>query len=109
MVAPVLGWETEGAVGSTPTRGRRKSRQATERRFQMSTEVMTCNKAGPDCEGDVTYWLRPSDYSSWPKCPHHLALATKEHERIERTYGVTSDVPPAGFDPTACGEVWDDE
>ena len=35
MVAPVLGWETEGAVGSTPTRGRRKYRQATERRFQM--------------------------------------------------------------------------
>ena len=81
----------------------------TERRFQMSTEVVTCNKAGPDCEGEVTGWLRPSDWSVWPKCAHHLALAVVEHERIERTYGVTSDVSPVGFDPSACGEVWDDE
>jgi len=70
---------------------------------------LTCNRAGPDCEGEIGVWLRPSDYNTWPKCAYHLALATKEHERIERTYGVTSDVPPAGFDPGACGEVWDDE
>ena len=73
------------------------------------SEPLKCNKASPDCEGEVGYWLRPSDYSTWPKCAYHNALATKEHARIERTYGVTSDVAPAGFDPTACGEVWDDE
>jgi len=72
-------------------------------------ERATCNKAGPDCEGDVTYWLRPSDYSSWPKCAYHYNEAAHEFDRVNRLYGVTSDVAPAGFDPGACGEVWDDE
>ena len=73
------------------------------------SENLVCNRRGSDCEGEVTGWLRPSDWSVWPKCAHHLALAVVEHERIERTYGVTSDVSPVGFDPSACGEVWDDE
>jgi hypothetical protein len=71
------------------------------------SNTLICNKTHTnECEGEVTGWLRPSDWAVWPKCAHHLALAIVEHERIERTYGVTSDVPPVGFDPSACGEVW---
>ena len=71
---------------------------------------ITCNKAHTgECEGDVTGWLRPSDYSVWPKCSKHHAEAQAEFDRINKAYGVTSSVPPAGFDPTACGEVWDED
>ena len=67
-----------------------------------------CNKAGPDCEGPVTYWTRPSDYSSWLKCAHHQDQANGLFDRVNRTYGVTSDVAPGWIDPSVCGEVWDD-
>ena len=70
---------------------------------------LTCNKAGPDCEGGIHLWDRPSDGAVWPKCSYHYNEAVHEFARIDSLYGVTSDVSPAGFDPTDCGEVWDDE
>ncbi len=69
-----------------------------------------CNKTHTgDCEGEVVFWLRPSDRTSWPKCERHADEAAAEFERINETYGVTSDVAPDWIDPTYCGEVWDDE
>ncbi len=74
----------------------------------MNTTTITCNKdyGKGTCGGEITFWDRPSDWKAFPKCAKHAAEAQTEFERINRTYGVTSDVPPAGFDPTACGEEW---
>jgi len=72
-------------------------------------DLLVCGRRGSDCEGEVTGWLRPSDWSVWPKCAYHLAEAQSEYDRLVRVYGVGSDVPPPWFDPSACGEVWDDE
>ena len=70
-----------------------------------------CNKDYGEgtCEGEITMWDRPSDWKTFPKCAKHLAEAVQEFERINRTYGVTSDVPPPDFDPLACGERWDED
>ena len=69
------------------------------------TLLVRCNNERDiPCKGEVTYWLRPSDWTSWPKCPKHLAEAVTAHERIVRTYGLGSDTPPAWFDPANAGE-----
>jgi hypothetical protein len=71
------------------------------------SNTLICNKTHTnECGGEVTYWTRPSDSKSFPKCAKHHEKAVTEFERIDRTYGITSNVPPAGFDPLACGEVW---
>lgn len=72
------------------------------------SEPLRCNRDLDDgkCRGEVGFWTRPSDWTAWPYCSKHAAEAQTEFERIDRLYGVTSDVPPAGFDPTACGEEW---
>jgi hypothetical protein len=43
------------------------------------------------CAGEVTYWTRPSDFKSFPKCAKHHGEAVTEFDRITDTYGVTSD------------------
>jgi len=71
--------------------------------------MLTCSDARKGgCKGEVTQWLRPSDWTSWPKCETHLDEAQAEFERIEATYGVTSDVAPAWFDPADAGESFDE-
>ena len=82
-------------MGGTPTRE------------EMDMDDLRCtNERDTPCTGEVTYWLRPSDWTSWAKCPKHLAEAVREHERIVRTYGLGSDTPPAWFDPADAGEEW---
>jgi hypothetical protein len=72
---------------------------------QSAMSVEPCNKEHfGNCKGEVTYWLRPSDWTSWPKCQHHLNEAVNESERIQRTYG--SDTAPEWFDPSYAGEEW---
>ena len=71
------------------------------------SSTLICNKTHTNkCEGAVNWWCRPSDNKSFPKCstPHREAVT--ECERVNRTYGVTSDVAPSWIDPTYCGEVW---
>jgi len=72
------------------------------------TTTITCNKDYGEgtCEGEITFWDRPSDWKAFPKCSKHYAEAVKEFERINRTYGVTSDIAPDWFDESACGEDW---
>jgi hypothetical protein len=86
------------------------------------TTALICNKDRPPqhgehqhgehqhgevtCAGEVTYWTRPSDFKSFPKCAKHHDEATTEFDRINRTYGVTSDVAPQWIDPSYAGEQW---
>ncbi len=74
------------------------------------SDTLTCNKdyGQGTCEGEITVWTRPSDWKGFHKCSKHLAEAISEHERIVRTYGL-GDAPPVGFDPTFCGERWDED
>jgi|TARA_B100001105_G_scaffold236278_1_gene211992 hypothetical protein len=58
------------------------------------------------CAGEVTYWTRPSDFKSFPKCAKHHGEAVTEFDRINQTYGLTSDVAPDWIDPTYAGEQW---
>ena len=79
MVAPVLGWETEGAVGSTPTRGRRKSRQATERRFQMKVSKRVEEFIDVELDSEAVAQLRwvfeRANGGLWPEALEPLAKA----------------------------------
>ena len=69
--------------------------------------VLTCNKeSNIPCIGEVTYWVRPSDFKSFPKCAKHHDEAVTEFDRINDTYGVTSDVAPQWIDPSYAGEQW---
>ena len=74
----------------------------------MNTTTITCNKdyGKGTCGGEITFWDRPSDWKTFPKCAKHAAEAVKEFERINRTYGVTSDIAPDWIDPTFAGERW---
>ncbi len=74
----------------------------------MNTTTITCNKdyGKGTCGGEITFWDRPSDWKTFPKCAKHAAEAQTEFERINRTYGVTSDIAPDWIDPTFAGERW---
>ena len=74
----------------------------------MGPEAPVCGRhRGEDtCKGEVTWWIRPTDWTSWPYCARHGVEAQVEYERIVQTYGVGSDSPPDWFDPTYAGEEW---
>lgn len=66
-----------------------------------------CLNHSRDCSGEVTYYLRESDYKQFPRCDFHQ----KQHEELlARSLGrySDSDIPPTWFDPTFAGEVWDE-
>ena len=46
------------------------------------TTTITCNKDYGEgtCEGKITFWDRPSDWKTFPKCSKHYAEAVKEFE-----------------------------
>lgn len=62
----------------------------------------------PDfCRGDVEYRAVPGG-SAVPRCEGHFLTRLDRWENSIERYA-DSDVAPAWFDPTACGERWDDD
>lgn len=45
----------------------------------------------------------------YPRCDAHWDKRLKKQQEINERYAPTSDVPPAGFDPTYAGESWDED
>jgi hypothetical protein len=70
--------------------------------------TITCNNdyGKGTCQGKITTWTRPSDLKSFPKCAKHHDEAVTEFDRINQTYGLTSDVAPDWIDPSYAGEQW---
>lgn len=60
-----------------------------------------------DCAGE-TYPRESLSGTGTPitRCDHHWELRLIEQERIERVYGVTSDVAPSWIDESYIGERW---
>lgn len=66
---------------------------------------------GPDgCVGAVEYRWPGYGERQWPRCEKHGdARVRAEEESTARNGNPDSACPPAGFDPYACGERWDEE
>jgi hypothetical protein len=67
-------------------------------RFDPLAEELECLDGPEGCQGNVEYRmpLSPSG-RAFPRCDHHWSFSWR------------SDVPPAWFDATACGERWEDD
>lgn len=64
---------------------------------------------GPEgCAGPVEYRTTPdrSDGKAWPRCEAHF---DRRMASVARNLELTSDVPPAWFDPAYAGESWDEQ
>jgi hypothetical protein len=73
-------------------------------------EALECLDGPDDCEGAVEFRMPVSGTGrSFPRCEHHWDKRLDEQERIERTYAVSSSVPPEGFDEADIGERWDED
>ncbi|RZU36005.1 hypothetical protein EV284_3488 [Streptomyces sp. BK022] len=74
-------------------------------------EELKCleNRTG-ECSGAVKYRAPLSGTGrSFPRCDAHWAARLKKQKEIRNRYAPASDVPPRGFDPTFCGESWDED
>jgi hypothetical protein len=61
-----------------------------------------------DCGGPVEYRDPLSSTGrSFPRCADHWEERLDRQQEILRRYG--GDAPPADFDPTFCGERWDED
>lgn len=58
------------------------------------------------CKGPITYWMRPSDWRSFPRCEHHGELAQRRYQEIEERYPRN---PPSDWSPLDAGESWDED
>ena len=60
-----------------------------------------------ECDGPVGYRDALSGTGKrFPRCDRHWGARLVEQDRIERTYGVTSDVAPSWIDESYAGETW---
>lgn len=75
--------------------------------FPGATGVACLDGPG-ECEGAVEYRTTPdrTDLKAFPRCEAHF---TRRMASVERNLELTSDVPPAWFDPAAAGESWDED
>lgn len=84
---------------------------------EIDTDALTADECieyddvtdGLTCAGSV--YLRESLSGTGtpiPRCEGHWADRLDREEELRRDYP-DSPIPPAWFDPSACGEVWDDE
>lgn len=62
----------------------------------------------PDCQGGVDYHAVPGG-NAYPRCDKHWGMRMKSYEESDLERYADSDVPPAWFDPEACGERWNEE
>ena len=68
---------------------------------------MSCLDFSEDCSGPVEFHsVDPGMSAAFPRCEFHWALRVMMHEQTQQRYG--GDVPPVDFDPTYCGESWDE-
>lgn len=76
----------------------------------QTIECMDDGDNDTGCTGAVEYRMSLSPTGiSFPRCDRHWAKRLDAEERMnERVGNWRSDIPPPWFDPTACGEVWDD-
>lgn len=64
---------------------------------------------GSPCAGPVEFHsIDPGRLSAFPRCERHWSARLDRRENSIERYE-NSDVPPDWFDPTACGERWDDD
>lgn len=73
----------------------------------MVAEKVECLDGPEGCQGEVEYRmpLSPSG-RAFPRCDRHWSARL---DKEENSIPWRSDVPPAWFDPEACGERWDEE
>lgn len=71
-------------------------------------EELVCLNQSEDCAGPVKLYLRPSDWTSWPRCEFHQDKREQQRENSMERYA-DSDVEPDWFDPSYAGERWDDD
>lgn len=75
---------------------------------RLEAEPLRCLDEGPDCEGPVELRLNPRTWASWPRCDVHWRKWLDAIDGVNRRYPDQAN-PPAGFDPSAAGESWDEE
>lgn len=73
-------------------------------------EVVECldDHGEGTCTGPVGYHAVPGG-SAVPRCDGHFAQRLQRWEDSDLERYADSDVAPSWFDPTACGERWDDD
>lgn len=72
-------------------------------------KARACLNYGPDCDGEVEFRMPLSGTGrSFPRCEKHWADRLEVQRGIDERYP-DSPFPPADFDPTYAGEVWDEE
>jgi hypothetical protein len=60
------------------------------------------------CVGSVEYRIAPSG-SAIPRCEKHNADRWDAYQADDLQRAASSDLAPDWFDPTLCGERWDDD
>lgn len=71
------------------------------------TALLRCLEHGSDCSGRVEYCAVPGG-NAFPRCSYHFEQRLDRYENSIERYA-DSDVAPDWFDPTYCGERWDDD
>jgi hypothetical protein len=68
---------------------------------------MECLEESDECRGPVEYHTVGRALRAWPRCAYHQERRMERFENSIERYA-DSDMPPAWFDPSVAGEVWDD-
>jgi hypothetical protein len=75
----------------------------------MSTpEILECIDGPANCAGPVEWRTTPDrqDFKSFARCEHHFGVRL---DKAEENLELTSDTPPAWFDPAYAGESWNED
>lgn len=71
-------------------------------------DPIECIDDPDDCRGPVGYHAVPGG-SAVPRCEAHFEARLQRWEDSDLERYADSDVAPSWFDPSACGERWDDD
>lgn len=76
--------------------------------METTTDLECLDDCGDGtCFGPVGYHAVPGG-NAFPRCDHHFAGRLDRYENSLERYA-DSDVAPSWFDPSYCGERWDED
>lgn len=74
----------------------------------LDTDIECMDSHKSSCTPDIEHRQAPSG-SNLPRCSKHNNERWDQYENSDLERYADSDIPPDWFDPTLCGERWDDD